>query len=96
MIILLQVTSVFGDEVLCQQAYILFYAQQGTPWFYFSIMESENPNLNTVSEDVAMDEQKPEPSGVKRYDDDPVDAHNENVDDSGGESGDGNTSQGPP
>lgn len=39
---ILQVTQVSGDTVLSQEAYILFYARQGTPWFS-SIMESPTP-----------------------------------------------------
>jgi hypothetical protein len=35
-----QVSSVSEVQVLNAQAYILFYAQQGTPWFS-SIVESE-------------------------------------------------------
>ncbi|XP_061374906.1 ubiquitin carboxyl-terminal hydrolase 16-like [Gastrolobium bilobum] len=36
------VTKVSVDFVLSQEAYILFYARQGTPWFS-SIMESQTP-----------------------------------------------------
>lgn len=38
-VIFLQVTEVSGDSVLSQEAYILFYARQGTPWFS-SMMET--------------------------------------------------------
>ncbi|KAF1861686.1 hypothetical protein Lal_00026101 [Lupinus albus] len=40
-----QVTRVSTDSVLSQEAYILFYAQQGTPWFS-SIMELPMPCLD--------------------------------------------------
>ncbi|KAJ1395628.1 Ubiquitin specific protease, conserved site [Sesbania bispinosa] len=40
-----KVTKVSGETVLSQEAYILFYAQQGTPWFS-NIMESQMPCLN--------------------------------------------------
>lgn len=39
---LLQVTRVLGDSVLSQEAYILLYARQGTPWLS-SIMETSRP-----------------------------------------------------
>ena len=38
----MQVTSVPEDYVLRQEAYILFYARQGTPWFS-SLMQKQNP-----------------------------------------------------
>ncbi|XP_019445309.1 PREDICTED: ubiquitin carboxyl-terminal hydrolase 21-like isoform X2 [Lupinus angustifolius] len=41
----LQVTRVSAESVLSQEAYILFYAQQGTPWFS-NIMESPLPCLD--------------------------------------------------
>ncbi|CAL0331584.1 unnamed protein product [Lupinus luteus] len=40
-----QVTRVSADSVLSQEAYMLFYAQQGTPWFS-SIMELPMPCLD--------------------------------------------------
>lgn len=50
-----KVTVVSADSVLSQEAYILFYAQQGTPWFS-SIMESipclDLPILNTSPKSV--------------------------------------------
>ncbi|XP_027361023.1 ubiquitin carboxyl-terminal hydrolase 20-like [Abrus precatorius] len=50
-----KVTKVLGDFVLSQEAYILFYARQGTPWFS-SIMESQalclDPNTSTSPKSV--------------------------------------------
>lgn len=40
-----KVTSVREEFVLAQEAYILFYAKQGTPWFS-SLMEAPNPCLD--------------------------------------------------
>lgn len=40
-----QVTSVPEDYVLRQEAYILFYARQGTPWFS-SLMQTQKPCLD--------------------------------------------------
>lgn len=54
----LQVTEVSGDSVLSQEAYILFYARQGTPWFS-SIMESQkpclDPNISSTSPTSVLD-----------------------------------------
>ncbi|CAJ1931160.1 unnamed protein product [Sphenostylis stenocarpa] len=52
------VTEVSGDSVLSQEAYILFYARQGTPWFS-SFMESEkqglDPNITSTSPTSVLD-----------------------------------------
>ncbi|ESW30296.1 hypothetical protein PHAVU_002G141300 [Phaseolus vulgaris] len=54
----LMVTEVSGDSVLSQEAYILFYARQGTPWFS-SIMESQkqclDPNISSTSPTSVLD-----------------------------------------
>ncbi|KAE9596940.1 putative ubiquitinyl hydrolase 1 [Lupinus albus] len=42
-----QVTRVSADYVLSEEAYILFYAQHGTPWFS-SIMESRKQCLDPI------------------------------------------------
>ncbi|BAT99376.1 hypothetical protein LR48_Vigan07g128200 [Vigna angularis] len=65
------VTEVSGDSVRSQEAYILFYARQGTPWFS-SIMESQkqclDPNISSTSPtsvlDVGDDMAKSNPSFV--------------------------------
>lgn len=46
-VIPLQVTSVSEDEVLDKEAYILFYAREGTPWF-LSIVEDEQCEKQNV------------------------------------------------
>ncbi|KAL2348949.1 hypothetical protein Fmac_002949 [Flemingia macrophylla] len=52
------VTEVSGESVLSQEAYILFYAREGTPWF-FSIMESQtqcsDPNMSSTSPKSVLD-----------------------------------------
>ncbi|KAL2999958.1 hypothetical protein AAZX31_09G186700 [Glycine max] len=52
------VTKVSVDSVLSQEAYILFYARQGTPWFS-SIMEEKtqclDPNIMTTSPKSVLD-----------------------------------------
>ncbi|TKY70015.1 Ubiquitin carboxyl-terminal hydrolase 20 [Spatholobus suberectus] len=52
------VTKVSGDSALSQEAYILFYAQQGTPWFS-SIMEFQtqclDPNIMGTSPKSVLD-----------------------------------------
>lgn len=52
------VTEVSGDSVRSQEAYILFYARQGTPWFS-SIMESQkqclDPNISSTSPTSVLD-----------------------------------------
>nr|KYP66409.1 Ubiquitin carboxyl-terminal hydrolase 20 [Cajanus cajan] len=52
------VTEVSGDSVLSQEAYILFYAREGTPWFS-SIMESQtqcsDPNVLSTSPKSVLD-----------------------------------------
>ncbi|KAK7361184.1 hypothetical protein VNO77_03230 [Canavalia gladiata] len=56
-----KVTSVSGDLVLSQEAYILFYTRQGTPWFR-SIMEGIKSDSNFVAD------YKPDP--IDKQDDD--------------------------
>lgn len=46
-VILLQVTSVSEDVVLDKEAYILFYAREGTPWFS-SIVEDEQCDPKSI------------------------------------------------
>ncbi|RZC28033.1 ubiquitin carboxyl-terminal hydrolase 20-like [Glycine soja] len=52
------VTEVSVETVLSQEAYILFYARQGTPWF-LSIMEEKtqclNPNIMSTSPKSVLD-----------------------------------------
>nr|GEW75412.1 ubiquitin carboxyl-terminal hydrolase 20-like [Tanacetum cinerariifolium] len=43
-----KVTSVSEDSVLQEEAYILFYAKEGTPWFA-SFMETYKPSLANLS-----------------------------------------------
>ncbi|XP_027348085.1 ubiquitin carboxyl-terminal hydrolase 21-like [Abrus precatorius] len=68
-----KVTSVSGDSVLSQEAYILFYAREGTPWFS-SIMEGEK------SDPKSFADHRPD-SGDEGYYDDPFDLYDDLVSD---------------
>ncbi|KAF8032565.1 hypothetical protein BT93_D1466 [Corymbia citriodora subsp. variegata] len=47
-----EVQKVQEDLVLAQDAYLLFYTKQGTPWFS-SLMEAQKPNLNPDLSDAS-------------------------------------------
>ncbi|KAL8207918.1 hypothetical protein R6Q57_007330 [Mikania cordata] len=56
-----RVTSVSEACVLAEEAYILFYAKQGTPWFSnFMETYSFNPNLSTTSPKSVLENADPQ------------------------------------